>query len=45
MAQDKKWTQLWLKYEPKKDCGNGGYFGNVTLQGFEGEIAVVKNAL
>jgi len=45
MAQDKKWTQLWLKYEPKKDCGNGGYFGNVTLQGFEGENAVVENAL
>lgn len=44
-AQDKKWTQLWLKYETKKDCGNTDYFRNVVLQGFEGENAVVKNAL
>ncbi len=45
MAQDKKWTQLWLKYESKKDCGNTEYFRNVVLQGFEGENVVVKNAL
>lgn len=45
MAQDTKWTQLWLKYEPKKDCGNSVYFRNVVLQGFDRENAVVNNAL
>ncbi len=44
MAQE-KWTQLWLKYQPKKDCGNAAYFGKVALQGFSTECRVVKSAL
>lgn len=45
MVQDKKWTQLWLKYESKKEQGNAVYFQKVSLQGFVQEKAIVKNAL
>lgn len=39
------WTQLWLRYEGKRDCGNGVYFASVALLGFEPENRIVKHAL
>lgn len=42
---DQKWTQAWLDYKPRKDCGNGVYAGKVALAGFgEGE-RIIANAL
>lgn len=40
-----KWTQLWLEYRPGKDCGNGGYFRNVNIEGFDKKNSIVANAL
>lgn len=39
------WTQLWLKYDEKKDCGNKGYFERVWIKGFDAEHAIIQNAL
>ena len=41
----KKWTQLWLQYKPRKDCGNKGYFENVWICGFSAEHKIVVNLL
>lgn len=40
-----KWTQLWLKYEKKKDCGNGVYVSKAALAGFSSENRVTAHAL
>ncbi len=45
MAREKRWTQLWLQYKPRRDCGNAAYFGRVVIRGFDRDNAVVKNAL
>lgn len=39
------WTQLWLNYDRKRDCGNGAYFSGVALSGFSAEDRRVENAL
>lgn len=44
MSQEKNWTQLWLKYEPKKDAGNGSFFTGLVWKGFDLESAIIKNA-
>lgn len=44
MSQEKNWTQLWLKYEPKKEQGNGSFFTNLVWKGFDLENAIIKNA-
>ena len=42
---EKKWTQAWLDYNPRKECGNGLYVSKAALAGFgEGE-RVIANAL
>ncbi len=41
----KAWTQLWLNYTKRQDCGNAVLFESVALCGFEEESRVVKNAL
>ncbi|MDR2043467.1 MAG: alpha-glucuronidase [Clostridium sp.] len=45
MGKQKKWTQLWLKYETKKECGNSAFVGSFCLEGFDRERKMVKNAL
>lgn len=42
---EKAWTQLWLNYTRRQDCGNGALCGSVALCGFEEENRVVKTAL
>ncbi|MBE5874203.1 MAG: alpha-glucuronidase [Lachnospiraceae bacterium] len=44
MSQEKNWTQLWLKYEPKKEQGNASFFTGLVWKGFDLENAIVKNA-
>lgn len=44
MAQEKNWTQLWLKYEPKKEQGNSAFFQNVVWKGFDAENVIIVNA-
>ncbi|MCH5259732.1 MAG: alpha-glucuronidase [Lachnospiraceae bacterium] len=45
MDEDKRWTQLWLAYNPCQDAGNGGLFQHTTLCGFDREHPVLRNAL
>lgn len=45
MAEAKKWSQLWLEYRERKDCGNGAYLGGISLEGFSAENKIVRNAL
>ena len=42
---EKKWTQLWLAYEPKEDKGNGALVSSVTVKDFDKENAVIISAL
>ena len=44
MSQEKNWTQLWLKYEPKKEQGNASLFTGLVWKGFDHENAIIKNA-
>ena len=39
------WSQLWLKYSEKKDCGNGALLWAYHLAGFDQDNSVVKSAL
>ena len=43
--QKTDWTQLWLKYERKRDCGNGAYVAKAALKGFSAENRVIAHAL
>ena len=45
MDGKKAWKQLWLAYGKKKELGNGKYFENVWLKGFDAEDRVVNSAL
>lgn len=45
MSQEKNWTQLWLKYEPKKEQGNGSLFANMVVKGFDLGDVVIQNAI
>ena len=45
MDGKKAWKQLWLAYGKKKDLGNGKYFEDVRLKGFDEEDRVVSSAL
>ena len=45
MDGKKAWKQLWLAYGKKKDLGNGKYFENVWLKGFDAEDRMVNSAL
>ncbi len=42
---EKKWTQLWLSYQKRKDMGNSIFVKEIALCGFDIEHAVIKNAL
>lgn len=39
------WTQLWLDYKKVNSKGNEAYVTSVSLEGFEAEHPIVKNAL
>ena len=39
------WTQLWLDYKKVNSKGNEAFVKGVSLEGFEAEHPVVKNAL
>ena len=41
----KQWTQGWLSYSPKNDCGNHRFVEKIYLQGFHKENQIVRNAL
>lgn len=41
---ERDWTQLWLEYRPVKDMGNNVFAQAVSLEGFEEESAVIRNA-
>lgn len=43
--QKTEWTQLWLNYGRKQDCGNGAYAAKAALIGFSAENRVVAHAL
>lgn len=43
--QKKDWTQLWLNYEKRQDCGNSVYVTKAVLAGFSAENRVVAHAL
>lgn len=43
--QKTDWTQLWLKYEKKRDFGNGAYVAKAALKGFSAENRVIAHAL
>lgn len=45
MDKDKRWTQLWLAYNPRQDAGNSGLFQHTALCGFDREHPVLRNAL
>ena len=42
---NRKWTQLWLAYEPKEDMGNGAFVKTVAVEGFDIKEAVMISAL
>lgn len=42
---EKAWSPLWLRYDRKRDCGNGKFFESVRLTGFDGENGIVRNAM
>ena len=44
MSREKKWTQLWLAYNPRQDMGNGGLLQRTVVYGFDSEHPVIKNA-
>ena len=44
MEKDKKWTQLWLAYNPRQDMGNGEFLRHVAFGGFDREHPIIKNA-
>ena len=39
------WKQLWLQYDKKADAGNGDFFENVLVEGFDMDHRVVGSAL
>lgn len=39
------WTQLWLNYEKRSECGNETYMSYVAIDGFDREHPIVKNAV
>ena len=41
----KPWTQLWLDYKKVNSKGNEAYVKSVSLEGFDAEAPVIKNAL
>lgn len=41
----KNWTQLWLKYDSKTSNGNDIFFSNISVEGFEENSRVIKNAI
>lgn len=43
--KEKKWTQLWLAYRSCGEAGNGKFFRQVSLQGFERCHPIIKNGL
>lgn len=43
--QNKDWTQLWLNYGRKRDCGNAAYVSRAVLVGFSRANRVVAHAL
>lgn len=43
--QKTDWTQLWLNYEKRKDCGNSVYVTKAALAGFSTENRVIAHAL
>ena len=44
MKNDKKWTQLWLSYNTRRDAGNGRLFGEVFFEGFDTQDPIIQNA-
>ena len=44
MEKDKKWTQLWLAYNSRKDMGNGEFLRYVAFCGFDSNHPIIKNA-
>lgn len=42
---DKKWTQAWLSYEPRKDVNNGKFFQTMAIVGFSQDQPVIKSAI
>lgn len=42
---EKTWSQLWLRYDMRKDCGNGRFLEKVRLTGFDRKKEIVENAL
>ena len=40
-----QWSQGWLVYSPKKDCGNSKFMKQVSIKGFAKEQIIVQNAL
>ena len=45
MQEEKKWTQLWLRYDKKEASGNDAYISDIVLKGFEASNPVVENAI
>jgi len=45
MDAKKGWTQLWLKYDRREDCGNGKYLTRIQTEGFDLNHCIVKSAL
>lgn len=45
MDENKRWTQLWLAYNPRQDAGNSGLFQRTALCGFDREHPILRNAL
>ena len=43
--EEKKWSELWLKYTEKEKRGNDKLIQGVYLKGFDASDAVVKSAL
>lgn len=43
--ETKNWTQAWLNYGPRKDCGNAFYVKKAVLAGFGIGERVVANAM
>ena len=40
----RKWTQLWLSYDARNDCGNASLAGLAAIEGFSIQNAIVMNA-
>lgn len=39
------WTQAWLAYPPKRECGNRSYMEQLALAGFDPAQPIIANAL